>query len=200
MRYNTSSYLVLGLCFFYKSIFEGFVPRVETTDLDLYLPNPKKAKSNNLYEKLRVLSYIKNNDYLSGKTTYISATGFEIEFITKPDRSMSSTLSIPGFSVVAEALPKMAPSGWNYVEVQFNSLKVNVVSPVSFVLQKLLINKARIPIEKRAKDIDAVKYVIQFVKASSKYNQELVESLEKYPKKWVKTIKAVAQENNIELI
>lgn len=30
--------------FFYKRIFTGFVPRLETTDLDLYLPNPKRHK------------------------------------------------------------------------------------------------------------------------------------------------------------
>ena len=34
--------------YFYKKIFEGFTPRVETTDLDLFLPNPKKAKSEKL--------------------------------------------------------------------------------------------------------------------------------------------------------
>ena len=30
--------------FFYTFIFEGFNARVETTDLDFYLPNPKKHR------------------------------------------------------------------------------------------------------------------------------------------------------------
>lgn len=34
--------------YFYKTIFEDFRPRVETTDLDMYLPSPKSATAENL--------------------------------------------------------------------------------------------------------------------------------------------------------
>lgn len=36
--------------YFYKYIFESFVPMAETTDFDLYLPDPKRANANNLIE------------------------------------------------------------------------------------------------------------------------------------------------------
>ena len=101
--------------YFYKYIFEGFVPRVETTDLDLFLPNPKKAVCDKLDEKLIKLQYIKNSDYLTGKTMFLSSDGFSIEFLVTPDRTMSNIMKIPGMSIVAEALPKMAPAGWNYI-------------------------------------------------------------------------------------
>ena len=64
--------------YFYKMIFENFIPRVETTDLDLYLPNPKKATGHNLTENLRKISYIKNNDYLTGKTLFLSESGCSV--------------------------------------------------------------------------------------------------------------------------
>lgn len=185
--------------YFYKKIFDNFVPRVETTDLDIYLPNPKKASGNNIAEKLRSMSYIKNSDYLSGKTMFLSKDGFSIEFLTIPDRNMSNTIKVPGLSIVAEALPKMAPAGWNYLQIEFESIVVNVVSPVSFVLQKLLIHNERASEYKKEKDLDAIKYVLSFIKQSKKYNQELIDSLNSYPKKWKKTIIENASNLDIDL-
>ena len=107
--------------YFYRLIFDGFVPRVETTDLDLFLPNPKKAKSKNLSSLLVNCKYVKNTDYLTGITRFIlQDANFNIEFLTTPDRTLSNALVISGFDVVAEALPKMAPAGWNYIQVLFH--------------------------------------------------------------------------------
>lgn len=185
--------------YFYSNIFNGFVPRTETTDLDLYLPNPKKAIGENLSTKMRQYTYKKNNDYLTGKTTFLSEDGFSVEFLVVPDRTMSNTIKIEGLDVVAEALPKTAPLGWNSISVCFENWMINIVSPVSFVLQKLLINKERKPEYKKIKDIDAVIYVLGFIKASKKYQEELVASFETYPKKWKKTILETAKENRINL-
>lgn len=184
--------------FFYKLIFKNFIPRVETTDLDLYLPNPKHASGNNISSKLYSYSYKRYDDCMTGKTLFLSEEGFSIEFQTIPDRNMTSTIDVKGLNIVAEALPKIAPAGWNYIQVEYDKLNVNVISPVSFVLQKLLINKERIPEYKKEKDIEAVKYVLNFVKTSPKYYQELQKSLNTYPKKWKKAIFETASLNKIE--
>lgn len=185
--------------FFYKSIFEDFHPRVETTDLDMYLPNPKSARAKNLPTRLRELSYIRSDDTLTGKTTFLSSNGFEIEFLTLPDRTMSPVIRIPGMSIGAEALPKMAPIGWNYVELEWEGMKVKVASPASFIIQKLLINEERKPEWKKEKDLDAVRYVLAYVQASRKYNEELKESILSAPKKWRKAILETAAKNGIDL-
>ena len=199
---NALPYLVISgswATYFYKYVFENFIPRTETTDLDLYLPNPKRVKSESITSKLMTQKYYRRDDYMTGKTTFMSEEGFSIEFLTVPDRTMSKTIKVSGLDVVAEALPKMAPAGWDYIQVEYENMTVNVVSPVSFVLQKLLINKERQPEYKREKDIDAVKYVLSFVKASQKYSDSLKMSLEQYPKKWKKTILDTASANEIEL-
>lgn len=185
--------------YFYKSIFEDFHPRVETTDLDMYLPNPKSATAENLPIRLRELSYIRSEDALTGKTTFLSSSGFEIEFLTVPDRTMSPVVRVRGMSVGAEALPKMAPIGWNYIELEWEGMKVKVASPVSFVIQKLLINEERKPEWKKEKDLDAVRYVLIYVKASRKYNEELKESILSAPRKWKKAIIDTAAKNGIDL-
>lgn len=186
--------------YFYTYIFTNFVPRAETTDLDLYLPSPKHIASDNLAAQLMKYSYRQHNDYITGKTTFLSPDGFALEFLTIPDRNMENTIKIKGLNIVAEALPKMAPAGWNYIQVKYDNLDVNVVSPVSFVLQKLLINKERQPEYKREKDLDAIKYVLEYIKASSKYFDELKNSLDSYPRKWKKAIIETADANNINLL
>ena len=185
--------------YFYNFIFEDFIPPIATTDLDIFLPNPSKIQNSNISKLLTDLDYLREDDYISGKTKYFSANGFEIEFLTVPNRTMSNVVKIKAGNIGAEALPKLAPAGWNYIQVNFNNYIVNVASPVSFVLQKLLINEERQSLEKKNKDLDAVRYVLNFIKLSNKYFAELKESLETYPKKWKKTIFETAKKNNIEL-
>ena len=185
--------------YFYEHIFDSFVPREETTDLDIFLPNPKNASALDLSKRMRDIDYIEHKDYLTGKTTFLSGTGFTIEFLTTPDRTLSNTLAIPGMSIVAEALPKMAPAGWNYIEIKHNNIMLKVVSPVSFVLQKLLINSERTPEYKKEKDIEAVKYVLSFIKISGKYYDELINALDAYPKKWKRAIIKTLEQYNISL-
>ena len=184
---------------FYKEIFENFTPRIETTDLDLYLPNPKSMKGEGVYESFNAHKYLSDKDCLTGKTKFYSQSGFEIEFLTIPDRTMSQTIRIPGLNLVAEALPKMAPAGWDYIQVEYHQMTVNVVSPVSFVLQKLLINSERKPEYKKEKDIDSIKYVLPYILASKKYSTLLRESLNNYPRKWRKVIVECAAKNNIKI-
>lgn len=185
--------------YFYQLIFKDFIPQAETMDLDLYLPNSKKVNGVGFVEKMKSLDYAMHVDYLTGKTTFVSKGGFNIEFLTTPDRTMSNTVKAPGLSVVAEALPKMMLAGWNTVKVDWNGLEVNIVSPVSFVLQKILINNERKPESKKEKDLVAIKYILPFIKSSKKYTKEFEESLSQCPKKWKKIIIQTAKENNIEI-
>lgn len=185
--------------YFYTYIFEGFIPPVATTDFDIFLPNPSTIAKSNISELLTDLDYLREDDVLSGKTRFYSKLGFEIEFLTNPNRTMSNVVKIKAGNIGAEALPKLAPAGWNYIKVNFNNLVVNVTSPVSFVLQKLLINNERKPEAKKEKDLEAIKYVLKFIKASKKYSDELNESFQSYPKKWKKTILETASKNNIVL-
>ena len=111
---------------------------------------------------------------------------------------MSSVLRIPGMSIGAETLPKIAPIGWNYVELQWEGMKVKVASPASLVIQKLLINEERKPEWKKEKDLDAVRYVLAYVNASRKYHDELKKRVINAPRKWRKAILDAATKNEID--
>lgn len=183
--------------FFYKEIFEGFVPPIATTDFDIFLPKVSKIKEGNINKLLIDLDYLRDDDSLTGKTKYYSKDGFEIEFLTVPDRTMNNVIIIHSIGLGAEALPKMKVAEWNYLTVKYNGYDVNVPSPASYCLQKLLINKERTDV-KKTKDIDAVKYILGYVLASNKYKEEFIESFNSAPKKWKKAIIETIKANKLD--
>ena len=185
--------------FFYKEIFEGFVPPIATTDFDIFLPKVSKIKEGNINRLLIDLDYLRDDDSLTGKTKYYSKDGFEIEFLTVPDRTMNNVIKIHSIGIGAEALPKMKVAEWNYVTVKYNGYDVNVPSPASYCLQKLLINKERTD-AKKIKDIDAVQYILGYVLASNKYREEFIESFNGAPKKWKKAIIETIKTNKLDLL
>ena len=63
-------------------------------------------------------------------------------------------------------------------------------------MQKLLINKERTEV-KKAKDIDAVRYILGYISSSPKYKEEFIESFNSAPKKWKKAIKETIEENGL---
>lgn len=173
--------------FFYKEVFEGFLPPIATTDFDIFLPSVSKIKEGNINKLLIDLDYLRDDDSLTGKTKYYSKDGFEIEFLTVPDKTLNNVIRIPSIGIGAEALPKMKVAEWNYLTVKYNEYDINIPSPASYCLQKLLINKER-SATKKVKDIEAVKYILGFVASSAKYREEFIESLNSAPKKWKKAI------------
>ena len=185
--------------FFYKEIFEGFIPPIATTDFDIFLPSVSKIKSGNINKLLIDLDYLRDDDSLTGKTKYFSKDGFEIEFLTLPDRSMNSVIRIKTIGIGAEALPKMKIATWNFITIKYDRYNVNVPSPASYCLQKLLINKERSE-DKRIKDIDAIRYILGYIAASKKYKDEFIESYQSAPKKWKKAIKEALEANDLNSI
>ncbi len=183
--------------FFYKEIFQGFVPPIATTDFDIFLPNVSKIKEGNINKLLIDLDYLRDDDSFTGKTKYYSKDGFEIEFLTVPDRTMNNVIKIHSIGIGAEALPKMKVAEWNYITVKYNGYDVNVPSPASYCLQKLLINKERTDV-KKVKDIDAVKYILGYVLVSNKYRAEFIDSFNGAPKKWKKAIREAIEVNKLD--
>ena len=182
--------------YFYNKIFEGFVPPIATTDFDIFLPNISKIKPSNISELFLDINYLRHDDYLSGKTHYLSKNGFEIEFLTLPNRTMNGVIKVKALNIGAEALPKLLPIVWNYITVNFEGYDVNIPSPSSYCLQKILINEDR-SIDKQIKDIDAIKYVLTYVNASKKYRQEFIDLFNASPKRWQKLIKQTIEKRKL---
>lgn len=182
--------------YFYQAIFDDFVPPIDTSNFDIFLPNVKKIQPTNFIEQLTNLGYLRSDDCVTARTVFYSQDGFKIEFLTSPDRNMSKVIWIHSIGIGAKTLQNMQPITWNYVTLSYKDYKINVPSPASYCLQKLLINKDRDEL-KRAKDIEAVRYVLGYVSLSQKYRDEFINSLNNAPKKWQKIIKETMEINNL---
>ncbi len=185
--------------FFYKYIFIDFKPTLKTTDIDFYVPNAKKIKEkHNLTQSLRELNYEMINDQLTNKTKYISYDGFEIEFLTNLNRGGLSCVKLGNTGIYAESLPYVEIFSGNYIEVEFEGIKLKVASPASYVIQKLLINSDRKQ-DKAIKDIESIKNVLLYLNASNKSRNELADLFKSLPKKWQKRISKTTTEYQIDL-
>lgn len=183
---------------FYKYIFDSYEPSVRTIDVDFYVPNVKKIKAKNgLIKPLKELNYDVINDVLTHKTTFISPDGFELEFLTKLQRSGLSCVKLGNTDVYAETLSYLDMFLQNYVEIDYYGIQIKVASPSSFVLQKLLVNDVRG--NKKEKDIQAINEVMFYIGLSGKFTEDLKEQFKALPQKWKKRILNNASINNIVL-
>lgn len=185
---------------FYDRIFLDFEPEVRTTDLDFYVPNAKAIVSNGgLTDTLKELNYEMIMDSLTSKTTFASVDGFELEFLTKLNREGLACVKLGNTGIYAESLSYVEIFTGNYIEIEYEGMNVKVASPASYILQKLLINDKR-PLVKREKDIQSIKKVLFYVKASSKSFEELKTLYESLPKTWKRKINKITKEFDIDLL
>lgn len=188
-----------GLCFFYDKIFNGFKPLLRTTDLDFYVPNAKSISSKgNLINNLRELKYEMLMDTLTEKTIFASVDGFELEFLTKLNRTGLACVKLGNTGIFAESLSYVDIFTGNYIEIEYEGINLKVASPSSYIIQKLLIHNKR-SVQKREKDIESIKYVLNFIKSLDKNKRELEKLYYSLPKTWITKINKVLKENGIEL-
>lgn len=184
--------------FFYKYIFDNYEPSVRTTDVDFYVPDVKSIKAKNgLVKSLKEINYDVFNDCLTRKTTFVSPDGFELEFLTKIQRNQLSAVKLGNTNVFAETLPYLDLFLKSYLTIDFQGININVTSPASFVLQKLLINDIRD--NKAEKDILAIKDVMFYIIVSHKLTDDFINQFNELPKKWKKRIIDNARKNNLDI-
>ena len=193
------SILIGSWClFFYKYIFDNFEPTIRTTDIDFLIPNPKSIKEKSgVIKALREINYDLMRDTLTNKSFFISPDGFEIEFLTKLNRDNIKCVKLGTTAIYAESLSYLDIFIGNYIEVNFNVIKLNVASPSSYILQKLLINDLRG--KKQEKDIESIKHVLLYVNASKTFKEEIKKLFNKLPKKWKRKILNNCKNNSIHL-
>ena len=165
--------------FFYEKLFEDFEPLIRTVDIDFFVPNPKRIRcKNNIIKTLQSINFDFLVDAITNKSKFISPDGFELEFMTKLNRNGLSVVKIGNTGVYAEALSYLDLYCKSHIQFEYKGLLVNVASPESYVLQKLLINNQRKG--KKEKDVESIKYILNFINMSKVYNNSLKELLKQY--------------------
>lgn len=152
----------------YKDILsENYSPNIKTRDLDLIYMNIRTpGEKIDISSGLKDLGYETKQDLLSGVTKY-SGKDLEIEFLTRLMGSGESpTNTIESLGIKSEGLRNLDILIDNTIIHNLQGIDVFIPKPEAYVVHKLVINKSRLPKEKREKDILSCKKIIDAIKDS----------------------------------
>lgn len=66
--------------YFYKEIFEDFIPPIATTDFDIFLPKISSIKDGDINSLLIDMEYLRDDDYLSAKQNTFRKMDLKLNF------------------------------------------------------------------------------------------------------------------------
>ena len=159
--------------YFYSQIYEEYETYMATMDLDFYCINRNKQKANKSLSKILIENgFVCNHDYLTNKTTFIN-NEFEIEFLHRITREMSSTIKVPRLDVVAECLGGMERYESHVIKYHDDiyDYDVNIISPAYYCVHKIVINSER-KLDKQEKDSIAIKNVLSLIRNREELKSE----------------------------
>ncbi|MCX5775320.1 MAG: GSU2403 family nucleotidyltransferase fold protein, partial [Firmicutes bacterium] len=136
--------------YFYQEMLEGFIPSIRTTDIDFYFPRGKKpATKIDVFTELRSIGYLYEENRGDESSRFVKVGGFEIEFLTHPGRDERKIFKIEYADINAICLDKLDIFNKKGTIVSWASKRVgvtvNLPSPATYIIQKLVINADRTP-------------------------------------------------------
>jgi len=93
--------------YFYSQIYNEYESNMATMDIDFFCINRNKNIADKSLSSILIENgFVCSHDSLTDKTTYIN-NEFEIEFLHRITRELTSTVKVPRLGVVAECLGGM---------------------------------------------------------------------------------------------
>ena len=170
--------------YFYSQIYEEYETYMVTMDLDFYCVNRNKHKANKSLSAILIENgFVCSRDYLTNKTTFIN-NEFEIEFLHRITREMSSTIKVPRLDVVAECLGGMERYESHVIKYHDDiyDYDVNIISPAYYCVHKIVINSER-KLDKQEKDSLAIRNVLLLVEKRKELKEEFKSVVNELTKK-----------------
>ena len=143
----------------------GFQANLRTRDVDFLYPNINKPQNReiSLTKSMREKGFIYVEDRLSGVGKFIKEDFLELEFITRALGKGKPVNKIPILNINAEGLREVNMLASYPLVVDCNNYSITVPEPEAYILQKLFAYPTRKPAYKKAKDIQAVKELINHI-------------------------------------
>ena len=150
--------------YFYCQIYKEYETYMATMDLDFYCINRNKQKADKSLSSILIENgFVCSHDSLTNKTTFIN-NEFEIEFLHRITRELSSTVKVPRLDVVAECLGGMERYKNHIIKYHDDiyDYDVNIISPAFYCIHKIVINSKRKK-DKQEKDAIAIRNVLSLI-------------------------------------
>ncbi|MCF0142839.1 MAG: hypothetical protein HUJ75_05625 [Parasporobacterium sp.] len=163
-------------------ILKGFEAELRTLDIDFLVKNLKRpTKAVSLEQLAKESGYIIDRDILNNTTKIYSPGFMEIEFLIAQQGSGAETVIKTNLGVNAQALRHMSVIKENVILVELFGMKINVPSPESYVIHKMIINNQRGP--KQEKDAASIVNLLKYIDVSE--YERIMQNLTKKEKKKV---------------
>ena len=170
--------------YFYSQIYKEYETYMATMDLDFYCINRNKQKADKSLSSILIENgFVCSHDSLTNKTTFIN-NEFEIEFLHRITRELSSTVKVPRLDVVAECLGGMERYEKHVIKYHDDiyNYDVNIVSPAFYCAHKIAINSLRKP-DKQQKDAIAINNVLKLIVCRKELKGEFRDVYNEFTKK-----------------
>lgn len=176
--------------YFYKNYFnsKSYSTFIRTRDVDFLIPLPFKLRKNlDVFKLVEDLGFIVEH---RGSKGYIKLKhpDLTIEFlIPERGRGTDKPYSIPILGINAVALRYLDFLALNTIVVNFEKLRIRLPHPAAYTLQKFIIFKRRVKIDKHDRDIEGA---IRVFHALMENNEHITiqRMFGKMNKKWQATI------------
>lgn len=191
--------------YLFPSLFNtDFFPNIHTRDVDLFYRNINIPN-----EKIFLIDKLKENgfiyDEVDGISKFYKEDILELEFLTRLLGSgENNILNIKSLGIKSEGLRvinilhnfpcEITTKGTNGKEYL-----LTIPEPAVYVIQKILTNPIRQPINKRQKDIDSVKELLYHIEKNEYHLKKLKDVYNSLSKKQLKILDSVCNVNNINL-
>ena len=173
----------------------GFIANLKTRDVDIMYPNLRRPQG----DKIRIIDSMKEKGFiydehrLTGIGKFVKVDLLEVEFLTRVLGAGEQVNEIPALKLKASGIREINMLASYPLVVECNSYELKVPEPEAYILQKLLINSKRRSEDKKEKDIQSVKNLINHVN-----KERLRDIYHRMTKKEQKTIRDVKNEHFID--
>jgi len=189
--------------YFYQFYFEKQQPiaSLRTRDVDFLIPEPSSIKLKiNLPDLLKDLGFVTD---FRGEEGYIRLIHpeFFIEFLVpEKGRSFANTFPLPQLGMNAQALRFMDILYLETITLKVQGVKIKLPHPACFLLHKIIIYTRRPEVEKRAKEIEQINRMLDFLTKEDEFHSLKMVFL-KLHKKWrIRVINNLKNLNKKEII
>jgi len=170
--------------YFYSQIYNEYESNMATMDIDFFCINRNKNIADKSLSSILIENgFVCSHDSLTDKTTYIN-NEFEIEFLHRITRELTSTVKVPRLGVVAECLGGMERYENHVIKYHDDiyNYDVNIISPSFYCVHKIVINEKR-KIDKKKKDSMSIKNILKLITSRKELRDEFISVVDELTKK-----------------
>ncbi len=182
--------------YFYKFYYNKrqSIATLRTRDVDFFIPSPKAIKIEvDLPELLEHLGFITDFQGRAGYIRFVHPELF-IEFLVpEKGRPITKPYKLKQLKINAQALRFLEVLQIRTVNIKVKDIELTLPHPSCFVLHKILVYKRRPKKDKRAKDIEQIIRVLDFLQKQREFDS-LAEVYSQLYSKWQNKIIANLKE------